>query len=291
MKNVVVTGGSGKAGRAVVRELVDHGYRVLNVDAMPPRDPVSAFLKADLEDFGQAVDALKAAAGVVVRRRPFAMADAVIHLAAIPDANIASDAVTFRTNMVAAYNVFSAATLLGIPRVVWASSETVHGVPFLRIPPDFAPVTEAHPLRAETGYALTKVLGEETARQMARWNPGTAFIGLRICHVNDETDYRAFPALARDPHDRKASLWAYVDTRDVAQACRLALEADVQGADSFIISAADTAKTIPTRDLLAGIFPGVPVTRALGEFETTFDHGKARRILGYEPKHSWRSSV
>lgn len=291
MKNVVVTGGSGKAGRAVVRELVDHGYRVLNVDAVPPRERVCPFLKVNLEDFGQAVDSLKAAAGIIERRRPFTMADAVIHLAAIPDQGSAPEAVTYRTNMLTAHNVFSAATLLGVPRVVWASSETVHGVPFLRIPPDFVPVTEQHPLRAETGYALTKVLGEEEIRQMARWNPGTSFTALRLCHVNDEEDYRAFPALARDPHDRKASLWAYVDTRDVALACRLALEADVQGADSFIISAADTAKTIPTRDLLAEIFPGVPVTRTLGEFETTFDHGKARRILGYEPKHSWRSSV
>ena len=291
MKNVVVTGGSGKAGRAVVRELVDHGYRVLNVDVVPPRERVCPFLKVNLEDFGQAVDSLKAAAGIIERRRPFTVADAVIHLAAIPDQGSVPEAVTYRTNMLTAHNVFSAATLLGVPRVVWASSETVHGVPFLRIPPDFAPVTEQHPLRAETGYALTKVLGEEEIRQMARWNSGTSFVALRLCHVNDEEDYRAFPALARDPHDRKASLWAYVDTRDAAQACRLALEAGVQGADSFIISAADTAKTIPTRDLLAEMFLGVPVTRTLGEFETTFDHGKARRILGYEPKHSWRSSV
>lgn len=291
MKNVVVTGGSGKAGRAVVRDLVDHGYRVLNVDAVPPRERVCPFLRANLEDFGQAVDALKVAAGVIERRRPFATADAVVHLAAIPDQGSAPDAVTYRTNMLTAHHVFSAATLLGVPRVVWASSETVHGVPFLRIPPDFAPVTERHPLRAETGYALTKVLGEEEIRQMARWNPGTSFAALRLCHVNDEDDYRAFPALARDPHDRKASLWAYVDTRDVAQACRLALEAAIEGADSFIVSAADTAKEIPVQDLLAEIYPGVAVTRALGEHETLFDHGKARRLLGYAPKHSWRDHI
>lgn len=288
MKNIVVTGGSGKAGRAVVRELVDHGYQVLNVDAVAPPKRICPFLKVNLEDFGQAVDALKAAAGIIERQRPFTMADAVIHLAAIPDQGSAPEAVTYRTNMLTAHNVFSAATLLGLPRVVWASSETVHGVPFLRIPPDFAPVTEAHPLRAETGYALTKVLGEEEIRQMARWNPGTAFVALRLCHVNDTDDYRAFPALARDPHDRKASLWAYVDTRDVAQACRLALEADVNGADSFIISAADTAKDIPAKDLLAEIYPGVKITRSLSEHETLFDHGKAKRLLGYAPKHSWR---
>jgi nucleoside-diphosphate-sugar epimerase len=291
MKNVVVTGGSGKAGRAVVRDLVDHGYRVLNVDAVPPRDKVCPFLKVDLEDFGQAVDALKVAAGVIDRLRPFAMADAVVHLAAIPDQGLVPEAVTYRTNMLAAHNIFSAATLLGVPRVVWASSETVHGVPFFRIPPDFAPVTEMHPLRAETGYALTKVLGEEEIRHMARWNRQTSFAALRICHVNDEDDYRAFPALARDPQDRKASLWAYVDSRDVAQACRLALEANIEGADSFIISAADTAKEIPAKDLLAEIYPGVALTRAIGAHETLFDSGKAKRLLGYEPKHSWRRYV
>lgn len=288
MKNIVVTGGSGKAGRAVVRELVHHGYRVLNVDAVPPPERICPFLRVNLEDFGQAVDALKAAAGMIERRRPFAMADAVVHLAAIPDQGSAPDAVTYRTNMLTAHNAFSAATLLGLPRIVWASSETVHGVPFSRIPPDFAPVTETHPLRAETGYALTKVLGEEEIRQMARWNPGTSFVALRLCHVNDTDDYRAFPRLARDPHDRKASLWAYVDTRDVAQACRLALEAPIEGADSFIISAADTAKEIPANDLLAEIYPSVKITRALGEHESLFDCGKARRLLGFAPKHSWR---
>ncbi len=287
MKNIVVTGGSGKAGRAVIRELLDHGYAVVNVDQTPASSPLCPHFKVDLTKFGETVEALRVAAGVMDRRRPFRAADAVVHLAAIPDTGLAPEAVTFETNVTTTYNVFSAATLLGLSRIVWASSETTSGVPF-RHPPDFVPITEDHPVRAETNYALSKILSEEMARQMHRWNPSTAFIGLRFCFIRDEADYAGFPAHWGDPHLRKYSLWNYVDSRDVARACRLGLESAFTGADHFIIAAADTVMTRPSRALMAEIFPGVPITRTLGEFETLFSFEKARAVLGYEPRHSWR---
>jgi nucleoside-diphosphate-sugar epimerase len=287
LKNIVVTGGSGKAGQAVIRELLDHGYAVVNVDQTPAANPLCPHFRVDLTKFGETVEALRVAAGVMDRRRPFHAADAVVHLAAIPDTGLAPEAVTFETNVTTTYNVFSAATLLGLSRIVWASSETTAGVPF-RHPPDFVPIAEDHPVRAETNYALSKILCEEMARQMHRWNPGTSFIGLRFCFIRDEADYAGFPAHWGDPHLRKYSLWNYVDSRDVARACRLGLESSFTGADHFIISAADTVMTRPSRDLMAEIFPGVPITRTLGEFETLFSFEKARDVLGYEPRHSWR---
>jgi nucleoside-diphosphate-sugar epimerase len=121
MKSVVVTGGSGKAGCAVIRELIEHGYRVMNVDLAPPRDPLCHFFKADLADPDQAVDAIRRAAGTVDRRRtPLGEASAVIHLAGIPAPSFAPDAVTFQNNLLSTYNVFSAATLFGLQRVVCA---------------------------------------------------------------------------------------------------------------------------------------------------------------------------
>lgn len=158
MKNIVVTGGSGKAGRAVVRELIEHGCSVVNVDLVPSPEPLCHFLKADLNDMGQAVDALRRAAGTVERRRPFERADAVVHLAGIPAPGLAPDATTFQNNLMTTYNVFSAATLLGLERVVWASSETLFGLAFTRETPAFAPITEAHPMLPENGYALAKGL-------------------------------------------------------------------------------------------------------------------------------------
>lgn len=289
MKNVVVTGGSGKAGRALVRELLEHGYRVLNVDLAPSEDPLCHFLKADLNDMGQAVDALRRAAGTVERRRGFELADAVVHLANIPAPGLAPDVTTFQNNLMTTYNVFSAATLLGVKRVVWASSETLFGLPFTREAPAFAPITEEHPMLPENGYALAKGLSEEMARQMHRWNPGTSFVGLRISNIIEPHEYGMFEGWQNDPAVRRWNLWSYVDSRDVARACRLAIEAQGVGAEHCIIAAADTVMRRPSRELMAESFPEVPVTRELGEFESLQSNDKARALIGYVPQHSWRA--
>jgi nucleoside-diphosphate-sugar epimerase len=290
MNRIVVTGGSGKAGRAVIRELIEHEYSVVNVDLVPPADPLCHFLKTDLNDMGQAVDALRRAAGTVERRRPFALADAVVHLAGIPAPGLAPDVTTFQNNLMTTYNVFSAATMLGLKRVVWASSETLFGLPFTREMPAFAPITEEHPMLPENGYALAKGLAEEMARQMHRWNPDTSFMGLRISNIIDPLEYAMFADWQNDPGIRKWNLWSYVDSRDVAQACRLALEATHVGADQCIIAAADTVMGRPSRDLMATSFPQVPITRAVGEFESLQSTAKAQRLIGYVPRHSWRTS-
>jgi nucleoside-diphosphate-sugar epimerase len=291
MRSVVVTGGSGKAGRAAIRELLEHGYTVMNVDVVPPGgEPLCHFLKADLNDLGQTVDALRKAAGTVDRRRtPLGQPGAVVHLAGIPAPGLAPDAVTFQNNLMTTYNLFSAATLLGLERVVWASSETVYGLPLTRTPPAFVPITEEHPLAPETGYALAKMLCEQMAREMHRWNPGTRFVGLRISNILEESNYATIPSFWGDPDLRRWNLWSWVDSRDVAQACRLALEADVPGAEAFTIAAADTLMRQPNRELLARAFPAVPVSDGLGESETLLSIARARQVLGYAPRHSWRS--
>lgn len=274
MKKIVVTGGSGKAGRAVVRDLVAHGYDVINVDVNKPAEALSPFLAADLTDLGQTIDALKGA-------------DAVVHLAAIPAPGLKPDGVTFETNTVSTYNVFSAAATLKLSRVVWASSETTLGLPFDN-PPDYAPIDEAHPLRPESTYALSKVVGEEMARQFNRWS-GIPFVALRFSNIMEPHDYARFPSFWDDPMLRKWNLWSYVDHSHVAQSCRLGLEADIQGVESFIIAAADNVMNRSSRDLMAEVFPGVPLPDDLGEFETLLSIDKARRMLGYDPTFTWRS--
>jgi nucleoside-diphosphate-sugar epimerase len=290
MKSVIVTGGSGKAGRAAIRELLAHGYQVMNVDMTAPAEQLCHFMRTDLNDLGQAVDALRLAAGTIDRRRaPIGEPSAVVHLAGIPAPGLAPDATIFQNNMMTTYNVFSAAIRAGIGRVVWASSETVYGLPFTRTPPASAPVTEDHPLAPETGYALAKTLCESMAREMNRWNPGTRFVGLRISNILEERDYDSIPSFWTDPALRKWNLWSWVDSRDVAQSCRLGLEADVGGAENFTIAAADTLMKTPSRELMAAAFPSVPVDPQLGQFDTLLSIEKARRVLGYAPQHSWRT--
>jgi nucleoside-diphosphate-sugar epimerase len=288
MKSVVVTGGSGKAGRAVVRELLAQGWRVVNADLVAPAEPLCHFLKADLNDMGQAVDALRRAPGTVERRRPFELADAVVHLAGIPAPGLAPDVTTFQNNLMTTYNVFSAATLLGVKQVVWASSETLFGLPFTREMPAFAPITEEHPTLPENGYALAKGLAEEMARQMHRWNPGTSFLGLRLSNLIDPLEYGAFAGWQGDARIRQWNLWSYIDSRDLARACRQALERMPAGAEHCIVAAADTVMARPSRGLMAECFPQVPITRALGEFESLQSSARAQQLFGYQPRHSWR---
>jgi nucleoside-diphosphate-sugar epimerase len=277
---IVVTGGSGKAGRAVVRDLSEHGHDVLNVDLVPSHDAELPFLPADLTDFGQTLEAL--AGGELMTG-----IEAVVHLAAIPSPMHATPDVVFRTNAVSTHTVFAAAARLGLARVVWASSETTLGLPFER-PPDYAPVDEEHELRPETSYALSKVVGEELARQFSRWS-GMPIIGLRFSNIMEPSDYELFPAYSDDPQLRRWNLWSYVDARDVAQSVRLALEADVRGAEALIIAAADTVMRQSSRELMAEVYPTVPVRAGVTGNDTLLSIDKAARVLGYRPEFSWRS--
>jgi nucleoside-diphosphate-sugar epimerase len=277
LSRVVVTGGAGKAGRAVVRDLVEHGEDVLSVDLVrSPELPDEQQLVADLTDYAQTVEALRGAR-------------AVVHLAAIPAPGLRPDEVTFRVNSTSTYNVFSAASLLGLERVVWASSETVLGLPFERWLPEYAPIDEEHPPLPNFSYALSKLLGEVMADQFHRWT-GIPHVGLRFSNVMEPQDYRRFPTFWDDMTLRKWNLWGYVDARDVAQSCRLGLSADV-GAEVFIVAAADTCMTAPSLELMAEVYPDVEVRGELGEHETLLSIAKARRLLGYEPAHSWRDHV
>lgn len=284
---VAVTGAHGKLGRAVVTHLRDLGVDVLAVDRVAggdPRDVTGEFLVVDLTDYGQVVEALS---GTVDEHGPV---DAVVHLAAIPAPGMTANAATFANNSAATYNVFAAARAAGIDTVVWASSETVLGLPF-DTPPPYAPVDEEYAPRPETTYSLNKVLEEEMARHFCRWQPDLVAVGLRFSNVMDVEDYAAFPAFDADPHLRKWNLWGYIDARDGALAVERALAHDVPGADVFVIANADTVMTRSSAELMAEVFPDVPVTRDLGEHETLLSIDKARRVLGYEPRHTWRDHV
>ena len=269
---VVVTGGSGKGGRWVVRDLREHGHDVVNVDLIPDGSTNDLFLLTDLTDSGQVQDVVRGA-------------DAVVHFAAIPAPGLRPVAETFRINTVSTWNVFHAATASKVKRVVWASSETVLGLPFDR-PPDFAPIDETITPRPESSYALSKLVGETLAEQLNR-QTGTPFVGLRISNIMEPTDYARFPSWQDDPRIRKWNLWGYVDARDVAAAVRNAVEADTTGAEVCIVAAADTVMNRDSADLMAEVFPDVPLRRPVTGRETLLAIDHAREVIGYEPAHSW----
>ncbi|WP_265522831.1 NAD-dependent epimerase/dehydratase family protein [Oerskovia flava] len=284
MPRIVVTGSSGKLGRAVVTDLAAHGYDVVTVDRVPPSDgQPGSFTRADLTDLGQVIELFTA-----IDDR-YAGIDGVVHLAAIPAPGMAPNGATFHNNVTSTYNVFQAARVAGVRNVVWASSETVLGLPF-DVPPPYAPVDEEYAARPESTYSLGKAVEEEMARHLTRWDPALKLVGLRFSNVMEDEDYLAFPGFQEDESLRRWNLWGYIDARDGAQAVRLALESDLTGFETFIIAAADTVMDAPSRDLMARTYPDVEVRDVEGR-DTLLGIGKARRMLGYAPEYRWRDRL
>jgi nucleoside-diphosphate-sugar epimerase len=285
MAKVLVTGGSGKLGRAVLRDLVAHGYDVLNIDQQALPEPICPSVRIDLTNFGEVAAAILG--GVDERKGPF---DAVVHLAAIPAPGLAANARTFANNVPTTYNVFEASRLAGIKNIVFASSETVLGLPF-ETPPPYAPVDEEYYPRPETAYSLGKLLDETMAAQFCRWDPMLRMVGLRFSNVMYPEDYAAFPRFDADPRSRKWNLWGYIDARDGAQAVRRSIQADFTGFEAFIIANADTVMSRSNMSLLAEVFPDVPTKGNLTSNGTLLSIEKAKRMLGYSPQYSWRNEV
>ena len=279
---IAVTGGSGKLGSVVVRELRAGGHTVVNLDVSGQRGP--GFVRVDLTDYGQVIDAL---AGVNDQHDGI---DALVHLGAIPAPGILSDVATFHNNMPSTFNVFWAAVRLGIRRIVYASSETVLGLPF-DVPPPYIPVDEEYPARPESVYSLVKHLEETMAVELVRWHPDLSITALRFSNVMWPEDYAEFPSYDADALTRKWNLWGYIDARDGAQAIERALEVAPPGFERYIIAAADTVMSRPNAELVAEVFPGVEVRGDLGEHDTMLSIDKARRLLGFAPAHSWRDEL
>jgi nucleoside-diphosphate-sugar epimerase len=272
-------------GSVTVNHLLDHGYEVVATDVVAhPAGIIPAqwsrpdfgYVRADLTDYGDTVDVLEGC-------------DAVVHLANIPAPGLVPPARTFTANTSMNANVFLAAAKLGLRRVVWASSETTLGLDFAE-PPRYVPLDEDHYPYPTSTYSLSKVVSETAATHIAEWS-GIPFVALRFSNVIRPERYQDFPTFWDDPAKRRFNLWSYVDVRDCAQSCRVSLTADVTGASSYVIAAADTVMTTPSAELMARTFPDVPIRKELGTFETLQTIEKARSVLGYEPKYSWRDHV
>lgn len=276
---IAVTGGSGKLGSAVVAFLREAGHDVVNFDIAGERGP--GFLRVDLADYGQVVDALHG-----FDRRPGF--DGVVHLGAIPAGGLAPDSATFHNNMTVSFNVLQGAMRAGIRRIVVASSETLLGIPF-DIDPPYLPVDEDYPSRPESTYAIVKHLEEELAQKLVRWDPELSVTALRFSNVMAPEDYAAFPEHSADPASRRWNLWGYIDARDGAQAVLRALERARRGFDRFVIANAETVVDTPSAELAARFFPTVELRRELTGTETLLSIEKARRELGYEPAFGWRA--
>lgn len=287
---IIVTGGSGKVGRACVKDLMERGYKVASIDmarpaglSNPPKPTDVNFTRADITDFGEVMAAFSG-----INTRVEEAVTGIVHLGAIASPGEAADHVIFEVNTISTYNVFEAARRLGIRNVVWASSETVYGIPYPG-GPQYVPVDEEIEL-PQWSYSLSKLMGEKMAEQFARWDAKAKIIGLRFSNVQEPQDYANFPAYQKDPRSRHFNLWTYIDARDAAQAIRLSLEAKLTGAHVIGIANSNSVMTETNDKLLDEVFPGTKRKRPLKPHKSLISIEKAERLLGYKPQYDWRTA-
>ena len=292
---VVVTGGCGRLGQWVVRALLEEAgghspHEVTVFDALagpeqqrrrasPLRDPGPVrYLAGDVQDLGQVAGALDGA-------------DVVIHLAALHRAGLATEEVTFRTNVMGTFNVHEAARLTGVQRVVSTSSTAVLGWDFSAddFAPEYLPIDEDHPLRPQDAYGLSKEAGEAIARSyVARC--GLEAVVLRppwIASPEEMDELR----LTGGVKPSRFTLFSYVDVRDLAAAYRLAIERPLAGCVVLFTGADDSSVAEPLSDLLPRLAPAVgEMARQLTGSRPALSNDRARKLLGWRPLRSWRTA-
>ncbi|TMM51113.1 NAD-dependent epimerase/dehydratase family protein [Sulfitobacter sabulilitoris] len=292
---ILFTGGSGKAGRHVIAYLLDQGHQVLNVD-LHPLDMEGVHNRiADITDAGQMFDVMQNYTGLEELEPGTGVPrfDAVVHFAAIPRVMIRADNECFRVNTIGTYNVLDAATKAGVPKIVFASSETTYGICFAdgTRRPEYLPVDEDHPTEPEDSYAMSKVANEVTARGFQR-RTGTDIYGLRINNVIEPHEYaRDFPTYIADPSLRRRNIFAYIDARDLGQMVARCLQTDGLGYEVFNVANDDHSVALTTPEIIARFYPDVPLTREIGDTQSFYSNAKAKRLLGFAPHYGWRGHI
>lgn len=292
---ILFTGGSGKAGKHVIPYLLDQGHRVLNVDLVPLDYPGVDNLIADITDSGQMFNAMSAYAGFdeLEHGNGVPTFDAVVHFAAVPRILLNPDNETFRVNTMGTYNVIEAAVKLGVKKIVIASSETTYGICFSdgKTNPNSLPLEEDYDVDPMDSYGLSKVVNEKTARSFQR-RSGIDIYALRIGNVIEPHEYaELFPAYFKNPEVRRRNAFCYIDARDLGQIVDLCLHKDGLGFQVFNAGNDHNGAIISSKKLAERFFPGVLITRELGEHEALYSNLKIREVLGFKEQHNWRKYV
>jgi nucleoside-diphosphate-sugar epimerase len=277
---VVVTGGTGKAGQWVVRNLADAGHEVVNFDVAnrPELELPGEFCRVDLTDAGRVYDAL-------FQFRP----EGVCHLAANPAPSGQAQIDVFDNNVLSAHNLMQAAGDLGVSRFVYASSEMATGLLTEGTVPTQIPFDESERHASPNAYALSKYISEVIADSLAVRYADTAWVGLRINNVIPPDTYDRFAAEWEDPSRSMANFWSYIDARDVGTAYRAALEGSSSGHEVCLIAAADTRAKRGLRELMAEFYNGYD--HFASDYEdpkSAFDCSKMKTLFDWTPSYSWR---
>jgi len=287
---VVVTGGSGRLGQFVVRELFIHAHQVCALDLTKPRECPAPTYVADLNDIGALFEHFKNADAVIhLARQRFPYTESGFNASTqrweFPD--VAGDAARFNANLAMTNNVLAAAQAAGMKKAVCGSSLAAYGFyyPTTQLVPDYLPVDEEHPLRPQDPYGLTKLVGEKLCDALGQKSK-MQIASLRFSGIYTEEHRALLVERSKSPLSRgTGALWSYIDARDAARACRLALEADFTGHQAFNICAPDTIMTMPTADLAERYLPQVRIAReGFCDRWSGYDTRKTESMLDFRAK-------
>lgn len=304
---VLVTGGSGIVGHYVIDELIQAGHQVVNADlvrwgnlshsgtagagqskAVEMRQSwgrLPTFFQVDVTNYGQVISAMDGC-------------DAVIHLAACPSAAYYTEEFVFMTNTTSMWNVLRAAEQLKIKKVVLGSSYNAVGAmgtaarwePKEVKPPEYFPLDDKVYTRSEDPYSVAKWLGEETGQAFARRTPDMQISSMRFNGMWDDERFSELHANPiTDPWVRCQGFWTYLHIRDAAIACRMSIESEGwTGHERLFLNADDTMIDIPTEEAIKVVYPNVPLNEPLEGFRAPISTERARQVIGWQPKYSWR---
>ena len=291
---IIVTGGVGRLGQITIKELIDHGHEVVSIDRLPISESVCPGLVIDLLDAQHLASAFEGVDGVVhLARQRFPYTsngfEPMSRTWKTPDA--IGDAATFGYNVGISYNVLAAAFAARVRKLVVGSSLTIYGFyyPSRFFVPDYLPVDEEHPLRPQDPYSLSKLVVERACYAFARKSE-MQIASLRFAGICTDLTHRVLLERRKDPLRWTGPLWTYIDVRDAAIACRLAIEASFCGHETFNVCAPNTIMRAPTAELVRTYLPGMKLREdQLDGNWSGYDPAKASKLLGFRAGYIFES--